>query len=49
MLAAVAVKQLERVTSVPPAKPELVVFEQYRDDEGMFSGIRKVSVKVSDA
>ena len=49
MLAAVAVKHLERVASSPPAKPELIVFEQYRDERGMFSGIRKASVEVGDS
>jgi len=48
MLAAVAVKQLERVALSPPSKPELVVFEQCQDDKGMFSGIRKVSVEVGN-
>ena len=48
MMAAVAVKQLERIVSSPPAKPELVVFEQCRNEEGMFSGIRKASVEVGD-
>lgn len=46
LLASVAVKQLERVVESPPAAHELVVFEQEADENGMFSGVRRVAREV---
>ncbi len=48
MMASLATKQLERVAASPLPKPELTVFEQHMDEDGLFSGVRRVAVEVCD-
>jgi len=48
MMASVATKQLERFAGSALERSELVVFEQCRDEDGSFAGIRRASVQVGD-
>lgn len=47
LMASAAVKHLERVVMSPPAAPQLVVFEQVLDEDGVFSGVRRILSEVS--
>jgi ThiF family len=43
LLASAAVKQFEQTSLSPSAASRLVVFEQVVDDDGMFSGVRRIA------
>lgn len=43
LMASAAVKHFERMSLSPAPEPSLTVFEQVLDDDGMFSGVRRVA------
>ena len=42
LLASAAVKHFERVVMAPPPQPQLVIYEQTVDEEGVFSGLKQI-------